>query len=207
MRTQVLAVMIALVVGLGCGFLARSVIAPESPARWPFGALEPTCTMDAMQCPNGTFVGRTGSECQFECPEVTSVTVSPEVAASIAALADRIVLTTPLPGSVITSPLEVSGQARGNWFFEASFPVMLTNWDGLIIAEGIATASGDWMTEDFVPFTATLTFVSPLEATAPTFMERGSLILKRDNPSGLPEFDAALEIPVQFSPQMTTQGE
>jgi hypothetical protein len=26
------------------------------------------CTMDAMQCPNGTYVGRTGPNCQFVCP-------------------------------------------------------------------------------------------------------------------------------------------
>jgi hypothetical protein len=26
------------------------------------------CTADAMQCPNGTWVGRTGPNCQFVCP-------------------------------------------------------------------------------------------------------------------------------------------
>ena len=26
------------------------------------------CTMDAMQCPNGSWVGRTGPNCQFVCP-------------------------------------------------------------------------------------------------------------------------------------------
>jgi hypothetical protein len=99
----------------------------------------------------------------------------------------------------------ITGQARGSWFFEASFPVMLTNWDGLIIAEGIATAKGDWMTMDFVPFTATLSFVTPYANNQPTFMERGTLILQRDNPSGLPENDAALEIPVRFSPATPPQ--
>ena len=74
---------------------------------------------------------------------------------------DLIRLTTPLPNESVANPLEVSGEARGYWFFEASFPVVLTNWDGLIIAEGIATADVDWMTEEFVPFTATLTFTSP----------------------------------------------
>jgi|SRR3989344_5077558 len=26
------------------------------------------CTQDAMQCPNGTWVGRTGPNCEFICP-------------------------------------------------------------------------------------------------------------------------------------------
>ena len=30
------------------------------------------CTMDAKMCPNGTYVGRTGPNCQFICPTGTS---------------------------------------------------------------------------------------------------------------------------------------
>lgn len=26
------------------------------------------CTQDAMQCPDGNYVGRTGPNCQFVCP-------------------------------------------------------------------------------------------------------------------------------------------
>ncbi len=28
------------------------------------------CTRDAMQCPDGSYVGRTGPNCEFVCPEV-----------------------------------------------------------------------------------------------------------------------------------------
>lgn len=101
-------------------------------------------------------------------------------------------LEAPQPFEVITSPLTIRGEARGSWFFEASFPIVLTNWDGLIIAESYATAQDDWMTTDFVPFEATLEFDTP------EYGERGFLILKKDNPSGLPEHDAAYEIPVTF---------
>ncbi|MDD2656045.1 MAG: Gmad2 immunoglobulin-like domain-containing protein [Patescibacteria group bacterium] len=107
-------------------------------------------------------------------------------------LQDKIILDNPRPNQIITSPLTITGKARGTWFFEASFPVVLTDWDGIIIAQGIATAKSDWMTEDFVPFEATLTFQTP------TYKNNGSLILKKDNPSGLPEYDEALEIPVLF---------
>ncbi|MDD2680769.1 MAG: Gmad2 immunoglobulin-like domain-containing protein [Patescibacteria group bacterium] len=106
--------------------------------------------------------------------------------------ADLIRINSPRPNSEISSPLMISGEARGNWFFEASFPVFLTDWDGRIIAEGIANAQADWMTTDFVPFDLTLNF-SPDEQV---YSNRGTLIFKKDNPSGLPEFDDALEIPV-----------
>ena len=104
----------------------------------------------------------------------------------------NIVLTSPRPGELISSPLLIEGKARGNWFFEASFPVILTNWDGLIIAESYAQAQDEWMTENFVPFKATLEFETP------ELYKNGSLILQKDNPSGLPENDAAYEITVQF---------
>ncbi|KKS37178.1 MAG: hypothetical protein UU98_C0016G0006 [Parcubacteria group bacterium GW2011_GWD2_42_14] len=106
-----------------------------------------------------------------------------------------------LKKEAIASPLIIEGEARGTWYFEASFPVVLTNWDGLIIAQGIAQAQSDWMTEDYVPFEVTLTFESPYKAGDPEFMQRGALILKKDNPSGLPENDDAFEISVMFVAQ------
>ena len=118
--------------------------------------------------------------------------IDPILKAEIESKADLIRLETPLPNSTFTSPLNIKGEARGVWFFEASFPIYLTNWDGLIIAEGYATAQGEWMTTEFVPFTATLTFENP------TYKNNGSLILRKDNPSGLPEHDDALEIPIFF---------
>ena len=109
---------------------------------------------------------------------------------------DLVILESPLPEEVITNPLVIKGQARGTWFFEASFPVILADWDGRIIAQGIATATDDWMTEEFVPFTASLEFENP--ENIGDFSRRGALILKKDNPSGLPEHDDALEITVYF---------
>ena len=98
----------------------------------------------------------------------------------------------PKPNQEITSPLIITGEARGTWYFEASFPIVLVDWDGLIIAEGHAEAQSEWMTEEFVPFKATVTF------KAPTYKNYGTLILQKDNPSGLPEHDDAIEIPVLF---------
>ncbi len=107
---------------------------------------------------------------------------------------DLIRLNTPRPNQIIESPLIIKGEARGFWFFEGDFPIVLTDWDGLIIAEGYASAICDWMTEDFVEFKAELTFTRPDTKVN----SKGILILKKDNPSGLPEYDDALEIPVFF---------
>lgn len=102
---------------------------------------------------------------------------------------ELIYLYTPQPNEIIKSPLTVKGKARGYWFFEGDFPVILTNWDGLIIGRGIAMAQSDWMTEEFVEFKAVLKFDNE-----GAYSNKGSLILRKDNPSGLPEHDDALEI-------------
>lgn len=93
----------------------------------------------------------------------------------------------------VTSPLTVSGEVPGNWSFEASFPVRLTDADGTVLAEAVAQIEGDWMTEEMVPFGVTLTFDPPVAGTT------GYLILIKDNASGLPEHDDSLSIPVTFS--------
>ncbi|MCW9054411.1 MAG: Gmad2 immunoglobulin-like domain-containing protein [Candidatus Pacebacteria bacterium] len=111
---------------------------------------------------------------------------------------DLIRISAPRPNGRIVSPLEIAGEARGYWFFEASFPVVLTDWDGRIIAEHYAEANGEWMTEGFVPFESTLEFERPYDVGDPEFMKRGTLILKRHNASGLQQYDDALEIPVVF---------
>lgn len=107
-----------------------------------------------------------------------------------------VVISSPRPGQAITSPLTVKGKARGPWYFEATFPIMLVDWDGKIIAEGYATAKDEWMTEEFVPFEGTLNFTDP--SWGDDFSKRGALILQKSNPSGLPEHAGAVEMPIRF---------
>ena len=103
---------------------------------------------------------------------------------------DRIVNSLPQPGDLVTSPLSIEGEARGTWYFEASFSVRLVDASGTTLAQGPAQALGEWMTNDFVPYHATLSFTAPVSAT-------GTLILTRDDPSGtrVPE---ELRIPIRF---------
>ncbi len=104
---------------------------------------------------------------------------------------DMLHVTAPKPNDIVKSPLMIKGEARGTWYFEASFPVVLLDDNGKEIAQYHAQAQGDWMTENFVPFTALLAFQAPLT-------DKGTLVLKKDNPSGLPEHDASVKIPIRF---------
>ncbi len=109
---------------------------------------------------------------------------------------DLIKVESPKEGARIASPLVIKGEARGNWFFEASFPVFVVDWDGKIIGQGVARAEGDWMTQDYVPFSAEISFDK--SQISGNYSDKGSIILKKDNPSGLPEHDDAFEFPIYF---------
>lgn len=104
---------------------------------------------------------------------------------------DLIRVVSPIPDQEISNPVKINGQARGYWFFEASFPIKIYDDNDFLLGVVPALAQDDWMTEDFVDFDAVLNFSSPSTAT-------GRLVLERDNPSGLAENDDELIIPVRF---------
>lgn len=157
--------------------LGRSYFQTKSP--------EPiACTMDAKICPDGSAVGRVGPSCEFApCPEIPEVPEDPIIN-----------MTSPKPDSVISAPLEITGKARGSWFYEGAFSIYLIDESERILAETRATSMSDWMTEDFVPFSATMYFSLPENSG----VNRGFIVLLRDNPSGLPENEGMRKIPVQF---------
>jgi len=104
---------------------------------------------------------------------------------------NEILVDSPGANDEISSPLIIKGRARGNWYFEASFPIKLLDEQGKEIAITNAQTKSDWMTSEFVPFEATLEFNRPDS-------DKGVLILEKDNPSGLLENSARIEIPVVF---------
>ncbi|MDB5225750.1 MAG: hypothetical protein JWL87_702 [Candidatus Adlerbacteria bacterium] len=109
----------------------------------------------------------------------------------VAQIPNTIVVSAPYINGEVSSPLTITGSARA-WYFEASFPIEIRNASGTIIGQGPAQAQGDWMTSDFVPFVATLSFPAQ-PAGSP-----GTIILRKDNPSGLPQNDESLSLPVVF---------
>ncbi|MBM3261081.1 hypothetical protein FJY93_01545 [Candidatus Kaiserbacteria bacterium] len=104
-------------------------------------------------------------------------------------LSARVQVSLPVSGSEVGSTFEVTGQAPGNWYFEASFPVMVRDKDGNKIARTHAQAQTDWMTTELVTFKSTVTIEGGYKGPA-------DLILLRDNPSGLPENDDSITIPI-----------
>jgi hypothetical protein len=95
------------------------------------------------------------------------------------------------PNSIVKSPLTVTGEARGNWYFEASFPIKILDAAGKVLGQAPAQAQGEWMTTNFVPFKALIAF-----ATSTT--DTGTLVIEKDNPSGLPQNAAEVRIPIRF---------
>ncbi len=102
---------------------------------------------------------------------------------------DMIKLDLVRPGVTVLPKFIVSGEARGSWYFEASFPVEVLDKDGKQIGQGIAQAQGEWRTEEFVPFRA--------ELNVGDYSGSATIILKKDNPSGMEENDASLSVPVE----------
>lgn len=97
----------------------------------------------------------------------------------------------PKPEELVSSPLYIEGEARGTWFFEANMPIALLDSDNNVIAESYAEAKEDWMTEEFIPFSASLDY-STLSDTA-------YLVIKKSNPSELHQYDDQIKIPLKLN--------
>jgi hypothetical protein len=81
------------------------------------------------------------------------------------------------PKARVTSPLSLTGLAPANWYFENSFPVVVTDVYGEKIGEAPASPTDvSWTDPDPVKkFAATVTFTTPLE-------QEGWIVLKQDMP-------------------------
>lgn len=116
-----------------------------------------------------------------------TTTASPEP------LHTRVKVISPRAGATVGKSFSVTGEAPGNWYFEAVFPIQVRDKDNNKIGQTQGQASppagGDWITEAQVPFKATMTLDTAYSGSA-------TLVLLRDNPSGLPENDDSFEVPI-----------
>ena len=158
---------------------------------------------DVWLCQNGEWVARgkpSSSKPQTACgaeqskPKISEEkTVDQQPATENtqqSAVGDNIKITSPTSGSVISSPVKITGEAKG-WYFEATFPVRLVDENGRTLAKGSAKATSDWMVDAYVPFELQLTF-------NPQGAKSGKLIFEKDNPSGLSENAKGFSLPVLF---------
>jgi hypothetical protein len=104
---------------------------------------------------------------------------------------DMIRVSAPASNATVESPVAVTGDARGSWYFEASFAAEVFDANGKSLGMSPIQAQGEWMTTDFVPFKGSITFSKPTTAT-------GYIRFHKDNPSGDPIRDAHVDIPVKF---------
>jgi len=92
----------------------------------------------------------------------------------------------------ITSGLTVEGKVKGNWFFEASFPVEIYDANNKKLAMVLAQTKENWMTAETISFFAKLNFPKPTT-------EQGFVVFRKDNPSALPQHDREFRVKVKFS--------
>jgi hypothetical protein len=168
------------------GFVAGVIIAILLGVRFILGGSE-----DTWICQDGSWIKHGNpnrpsptSGCgKEEQPAVTATSTYSN------ATADLITVDLPFPGAVTGKEFSVAGKARGTWYFEATFPVQVLDKDGAILAQVPAQAQSDWMTENFVPFRADIKIPD-------TYTGPATVILKKDNPSGIPEKDASVSFPI-----------
>lgn len=142
------------------------------------------------------FTGETSSTDSLPTP--VQVEISPTNTPEILPMPETkyepmVELISPQPDEVMHSPYLITGRAKGNWFFEGKLPLSLRSLDGKIIVDSFAQAQDESMIEDWVDFQAELNFTvsEPL---------KGELLIKKNNPSGLSEYEAQVSYPVRLAP-------
>ncbi len=112
--------------------------------------------------------------------------------ATLSPAADIPSITQPTSGATVSSPLTVKGTVPPGWMFEGSLPIALLDENGVTIVEAAAheTTPGTWSSGSPVAFETKLTFT--------TNAKKGKILIKKDNPSGLPANNRSFELPVVF---------
>ena len=127
-------------------------------------------------------------------PVATSTPQAPtpspsESAPSPAPLSASVSVSSPISGATVGHSLSVTGKVPGNWSSEAQFPLMVRDANGNVVGRATGHLQGDWQTTALVPFTATIQIDGNFRGLA-------RLVLLKDNPSGLPENDDSMEVPI-----------
>ncbi len=97
----------------------------------------------------------------------------------------------------VISPLNIKGQARREWFFEASMYVEIRDDAGVLLGSGPVTTRDDWMTNEIVSFEGVIPFDSSVEKS-------GVLIFTQEDPSGEGKRIVVYKYPVFFKKQVVT---
>ncbi len=139
-------------------------------------------TSPASSAPGGTVSTSTGMEQAPRPPIATSTEPASTESSSSVPLSASVYIETPKPGETVGKTFTIAGTAPSGWFFEAVFPIQVRDANGNVIANTQGSAQADWTAPGEIPFTATTTIDNSYSGPA-------TLILLKNNPSGLPEND------------------
>lgn len=145
-----------------------------------FAQKDNTNTKSQQSVDNKKTKNTTTNKAEVKSTSATSNTTSPNIR-----------LNNLEPNQTIPRNFTITGEAVGTWLFEADFPVVVKTTAGDTIDSFIAQGQGDTMTEDFVSF----------EVTVDLFDFNGNravIEFQKDNPSGNPELDESISIPVNL---------
>ena len=186
MRTLHLAATLLVVVLAGFGCSSSATVAPR-----PLGRPVPAPGTSAV-APTEPTVDATTDPAAPAVVAPNAEALAPTNAGNALAKHDLIRVTSPKPNADVSSPISIAGEARGSWFFGASFLVKLVDANGKTLGTGTANTEGEWMTTDFVPFTLDLDYVAIMPGS-------GTIVLMRSNPSGDPSRADELDVPVRYA--------
>ena len=119
----------------------------------------------------------------------TAPVPAPAAASSKAPLSASVSVSSPLPNASVGKTFTVEGVAPNGWYNEAVFPIQVRDGDDDLIASGQGMAESDWTVSGPVRFHATIRL-------SQTYSGPADLILLRDNPSGLPQNEDEVTIPI-----------
>jgi spore germination protein GerM len=109
----------------------------------------------------------------------------------------QITINSPKDKSNVNCNFDVEGEVAGTWYFEGDFPVKITNMQDKELATGIATAQGEWMTEEKVEFNARLNCDKCKQGKA-------KLVFNKSNPSGKKTDSDSAVLEIQFNKECST---
>lgn len=94
-----------------------------------------------------------------------------------------------LPGQKVSGMVSYAGSVKNAYFFEANILINVLDANKNLLKGGYAMATTDWMTVEPVVFSGSIDFTGLPKG--PAYIE-----IHNDNPSGLPENDKNILIPV-----------
>ena len=119
----------------------------------------------------------------------TAPTPQPTTASSTIPLDQRVVVAIPKANATVAHTFTITGFAPSAWYFEAVFPIQVRDSDDNLIGTAQGRAQTDWTQPGPIAFKAQITIDA-------SFHGQATLILLKDNPSGLPENMDSVTVPI-----------